>query len=288
MAKKQILFDFFRFQILPKSSIQFKMFDEISISYDELKARKNEFFMDVILNPHLTYSDTFANKLRHKIIFNDGDVVSMKLGKQKSILLTNEEFEDEEYTDFPSVFVIINNNHGKQKIAISRDSNAFSNSFVVAHILEDNLSRMLEKYNLEVVISPILDSAEFWDLVARYESRITKLQFNLIRPNMADISGSFKDEIRELTDSTNSLITKVELNAPKNSTLENINKENDKIRALAEYGIQGGTQTIHMKVKGIRKTIKTEQTIITTKIDSIELLGNPETVGETLRIITEE
>jgi hypothetical protein len=70
--------------------------------------------------------------------------------------------------------------------------------------------------------------------------------------------------------------------------IENINQENDRIKALADYAIQGGSQYIHMKAKGIKKTIKTEKTISKTSIDNLELSGNAEQVMKALESLTTE
>src|SRR5437868_14017644 len=207
------------------------------------------------------YWDRYANDLPFRIVDNEDEVIIMKLGKEKIVTLTNENLYDEEHPDFPNVVIVINNDPEDQTIAISRDIDSFSNSFVVANILEENFSRACNKYNLEVVVNPILDEVDFWNLVTKYKDRITLLRFSLIRPNLANISGTFKDEIRELTDSTNSLVTKVELNAPRDSALENIDQENQRVKDLADYAIQGGSQYIHMKVKGIKNMIRTEKTI---------------------------
>jgi hypothetical protein len=285
MARKQIVFDFFRYQLLPRRSQQLDIFGE-HISLSELKERKNAFFSDVVLSEEMRFIESHGESLRHKIIGVNNDVIIMKLGRRKNVLLTNENLEDEEHPDFPSVYIVINNDPTIQKIAISRDIQAFSNSFVVANILEENFSRACLRFNLEVVVNPILDSADFWDLIAKYKDRIVQLKFNLIRPNLANISGTFKDEIRELTDSTNSLVTKVELNAPKGSTLENIDENNSRIKDLADYAIKGGSQSIHLKVTGLKKTIKTERTISTISIESAELSGSPDSINEALENLT--
>jgi hypothetical protein len=223
MANREIVFDFFRYQLLPKSSRQLTLFGE-TINVEELKARKNVLFQEAILNDEFRYFDSYNEVLKHRIIAVNEDVIIMKIGKQKRVILTNENFEDEEFPDFPSVYVVINNDPSNQRIAISRDIDAFSDSFVVSNILEENFTRICDQFNLEVVVNPILNKADFWDLIEKYKDRIVKLQFNLIRPNLANIVGAFKGEIRQLTDSTNSLVTKVELNSPKGSTLKTSTK----------------------------------------------------------------
>lgn len=255
---------------------------------EEIKQKKNEFLAEVLLGEDLIFFDSHKDKLNHKIIDAKGQFIALKIGKRKKIVLTNEEFEEEEHPDFPSVYVLINNDPTSQRIAISVDANAFSNSFVVANIIEENLSRYLNDYNIEIVVNPILNEYDFWQLIEKYEDRITQLKFNLVKPNLANISGTFKDEIRELTDSTNSMVTKVELNAPKGSTLENINEDNPRVKGLADYAIKGGSQLIHMKVKGIKRMIKTEKTISKISIDEVEVSGDKNQVMEVLESLTKE
>jgi hypothetical protein len=288
MARKKTTFSFFRYQLLPKSSVQISLFDKDPITVEELKERKNEFFMKALKDTPPLFYDSHKDELKFKVIGFEDNLFAFKLGRKKSIILSNENLEDEEHADFPSVFIILDNNSSVQKIAISEDVEAFSNSFVVAKILSDAFTRMCTAYNLEIVVNPILNGHNFWELVHKYENSITQLKFNLVRPNMANISSTFKDDIRQLGDSTNSLSTKVELTAPKDTVLENINERNEGIAALADYGINGGTNYIHLKVKGITRTIKTEKTISKVLIDSLEMTGDPAKVVEALGKLIDE
>src|SRR5437868_8833588 len=153
---KDIVFDFFRYQLLPKNSNQLNLFEEV-LTTEQIRARKNEFFLEAITAVGMYYWDHYANDLPFRIVDNEDEVIVMKLGKKKVVTLTNENLDDEEHPDFPNVVIVINNDPEDQTIAISRDIDSFSNSFVVANILEENFSRACNKYNLEVVVNPILD-----------------------------------------------------------------------------------------------------------------------------------
>lgn len=288
MPKKEIEFSFFRYQLLPKSSKidLFYPLERRNLDVEDLKQRKNEIFRDILQRDSLNIIDSHSGILKYKKYTSNDDLFIFKLGKKKSITIANEDLVDVEQEDYPSVWVIINNDPNVQVIAISSEVEAFSTPFVVANILEENFTRICSDFSLEVKINPILNATDFWNLVSKYQNRITQIKFTLIRPNLANISGTFKDEIRALTDSTNSVETKVELNAPKDGTLENINQDNARIKALTDYSTKGGGQTIKLKVKGLKRIISTEKTISKTEIKSVELSGSPEKVLEMFKEIT--
>jgi hypothetical protein len=281
-------FDFYRYQIIPRSQEPF-VIDGQEYSVDELKAQKNRFFQETVATEGLVYIDSFGTQLRYRILRVEENRFYMKLGKEKEVTLNNRNLQPVNQTDYPSVWVLIDNEPDRQIIAISRDSNAFGNTNAVSNILERNFTNFLGNFNLQVLISPILHKKDFWALIRNYDQRIERLEFLLIRPNMANISGTFKDEIRDLTDSTNSALTRVQLNAPEDQVLENINQDNERIAALADYAVQGGAQHIKVKLKGVKKVIKTEKTISNVSIESLELEGDHMQVTEVFnRILNNE
>ena len=273
---KDVIFDVFRFQIVPISSTnQMVLFSEFT-NIEDLKANKNLYFSQV-LNGINSYYNKQSEALPYKSVHSEGDLIVFRLAAKKGRIIQDSNFTQKEVEDFPDVLVIINNNPQIQKIAISRNIQAFSNSNVVLHILESKYKDLLRAYNLQIYIKPIFKTYEFWQIANQYEGRVQGLEFELIKPNMSNISGSLRESFKSIIDITNSHITKLEMKASKESSLENINSENEDLKGMVDYASEGGGE-ISIKVKGVKRKIKTKKSSTQISIDSIELSGNPDAV----------
>ena len=255
---KEIRFDLFRYQILPKTLRQTTIFDK-EYSVDDLKESKNIFFKQALVNVN-AFFNLSGEVLNHKFDNTDGETIIMLLGPTKFVPLRDKAFKLILNEDHPYVYAIFDNNPSRQVVAISSENKAFSSSFVVANILERSLNVSLDKFSLEVSINPILDRKDFWELIKRYENRITSLRFDIVRPNLSDITKTIGEDIKAVMIDTNSVGAKFELNAPKDRVLENINEENKDLQSLTDPTINGAIE-VTMKAKGVFRPISTNSTI---------------------------
>jgi hypothetical protein len=269
---KTIVYDVFRYQISPKSGKQFEIFGE-EISVNELKARKNAYFHQSLLDIR-NFISAHGKVLAHKIVLDKDNITALKLGPEKTITLQDREFETKTVETVTDVRIIINNEPNIQKVAISRNRDAFETSFVVANILAENLNKLLDSYGLELSINPILVKEDFWKLIKSYEHKITSLRFEIIKPNISNISGSLGEQFKDLVSGTNSQKTILELKAPEGRVLENINEENKPLMEIADYAAKGGASDIRIRVKNVKKVIRTNSTIEKVQIADIEITGN--------------
>lgn len=114
------------------------------------------------------------------------------------------------------------------------------------------------------------------------QNRISHLGFELIKPNLANISESLEDELKGLIEDANSHKSRVELNAAKGAFLENIDETNDRIGTLVEFSSRGGGN-IFIRLTGLKRKIQINKQIIKeTSIGKIELEGASEDVIKTL------
>ena len=128
----------------------------------------------------------------------------------------------------------------------------------------------------------MFENSYFWDLIREHENRITRVEFEFVTPNMANISSSLEDTLKQLSKDTNAAISELELKSDPLSALK-ISNNNPTIRGLAEYISQGGGN-ISMKVRGIRKTIKTSNSSKEIQIDNIHLESSyPEHIIKIMR-----
>lgn len=173
----------------------------------------------------------------------------------------------------PYSFIIINNDPKVQKIAISHNPDAFSYPNVVKNILQKILRRELGKYGLNIEIESLFDKSEFWDTVKQHKHEIKRIQFEFIKPNLANISGSLDKSIKALQNKVNGHKSKLEFEAPTNGVLENINKNNKQINGLVDYSSEGGGN-IKMKIKGLKKLYNTESSNVSVEINELDLEGS--------------
>src|SRR5699024_5575866 len=157
-----------------------------------------------------------------------------------------------------------------QKIAISDNKDAFSNQDVVKNILLKILRRDLNRYGLNIEIEALFDTISFWRYVAKHKDQITYINFRYIKPNLANISSS-------LTEDFNINESNISVKAPKNGTLENIDKDNKNINGLVKYTSEGAG-TIKLKAKGVRKVMNTKENPTITTVEDIQIEGAPEQV----------
>jgi hypothetical protein len=275
------VFDLFRYQLVPQKTLQLKLFHK-PITIEELKKNKNTYFAEA-LNGIKKLQRKDEDELSFKICNLGKDFFLIKLGPKKGVKVQDEDFIKQTVPNYPDVEIFINNSKDTQGIAISRNRQAFSNSFIVANLLEKNFGRILRDYDLAIYIHPILKKDEFWAIVKSYENRITQIRFELIKPNLADISGALKDDLRTLMDSTNSHKTYLEINAARESCLENINRGNENLSSVVDY-VASGAGSVCLKAKGISVKMYANRDITKAiEVDSLEISGDMGDVLERLK-----
>jgi hypothetical protein len=275
------IFDLFRYQLVPQKTLQLKLFDK-PITVEELKRNKNSYFAEALNGIKKLHRNNEVG-LSFKLCNLNKNYFLIKLGPKKGVKVQDEDFNKQTVPNYPDVEIFINNHADTQGIAISRNYQAFSNSFIVANILENNFGRILREYDLAIYINPILKKDEFWAIVKRYEKRIIKIRFELIKPNLADISGALKDDLRDLMDRTNSHKTYLEINAAKESILENINKENENLNSIVTYAASGAG-TISLKARGVSVKMYADRDITREiEIDSLDVTGEMSDVLDKLK-----
>lgn len=107
--------------------------------------------------------------------------------------------------DHPSLYVLIDNREdGKQVIAIENRTQAFSDTKVVAGIMEESFNRYLNVQRLEVNVRAKYHTHEFWDVVSEYEQGIASVKFSFPYPNLPEISDMVGEYYTDLAKRTNS------------------------------------------------------------------------------------
>lgn len=287
MTKKPArpVFQLYRYQILPLSqTFQRSFFDDRINSFEELVQKKNELFADAIKSiENWEYS---KGEIIYRFEAEDEDFLIFRMGVLRKINLHTKEFSERETEDWPAIFIVINNDPKIQTAAVQLDSRVFQHTQTVARILEDNLNRLLRRNNLGVYFEPLFEKGNFWETVERYPNQIMKASFDLISPNMANISEGLKIDLGALHRSTNTKRTKLELNSDEGATLT-LRRDDPTINSLVDYASEGGG-TISIKIVGMKRTITTSDSIKETIIDeAIIKTDDPKLLAKQLEMLLE-
>ncbi len=281
---KILNFHIFRFHLNPISneSQQIELFANEKKTPEELKEKKNDFFNETLQELNFYKDDRNPLKLEH---FENGFYL-IKLAQKKSTRIV-QDFEDFEVNNEPFVYIILNNNPKVQKIAISENSEAFSEPKVVKNILEKLFNKNLAKFGLGVAIEELFKKESFWKFVNSHKYEIKLIDFKYIRPNLANISNSLPDDFRNFTDNVNSKESHIVIKAPENGILENIDKSNTAINGLVEYTSEGAGD-IKLQIKGIKKRYSTKENPVTIQISETQIEGPAEQVIKVYQSIISE
>ena len=272
MASKAIRFNLYRFQLLPTSKNIQKSFDRDIESVEDLRRAKNSIFGEVITS--IKEFDYSYSELRHRVMLEDEEFVVIRLGVERDIDRVTEDFDRENVESWPFVHILINNNPTVQKIAVQRNRDAFSDTRTVTNILQDNINPLLRNYQLGFYIEPIFEKSEFWAVVDKYPDRITRVSFELISPNLANLSKALSEDLKDLATDTNTHKTNLDIKSNPESHLV-LERDNEQLDSLAEY-TSGGGGSVTFKVRGIKKKITTDESVSEITIDEIDLEASNE------------
>lgn len=268
---KTVIFEIYRFHLLPITTNQISLFENEIMTYDELVEKKNQFFDEIVQNLQNNNQD-----LPIELYSSEGSSYLFRLANPKTTLIYRDFAEITEKTE-PYIYIIVNTDPQIQKIAISRNTEAFSTSSASKNVLDKILKKYLLPYKLSIEFEQMFQSGTFWSYVKKYDGRIKSIDFEIIKPNLSKISQSIKDSLKPLIESTNSHKTHLKLDAPKEGVLENINTGNKLVDGLVSYSSEGGGN-ISMKIIGMKAMVKTENMTTTKKIDEIQIKGSPDQI----------
>ena len=254
---KQSAFQVFRYQLLVDKTLQKSMFDKYETA-EELRNDKNNILQNILVNDKFRFTSE-SSEIESKHITSYGYMNYFRVGAKRKIKVSKKDFTEDYIETYPNIIVAVNNHPSVQKIAIQNNIQAFQDCKIVSHFIQKSLENKLDHYNLSFIIEPTYDKKEFWNLVKQYPMRIKQVAFDLVSPNMANISKNLKLDLKSLYNDTNAERTSLELNAKEESFLD-IKEASKFISSLVEYSAEGGGN-ISMKVQGISKKLHTAQSV---------------------------
>lgn len=292
MLREKHNFELYRYQIIPINRTQLDLFDNSENNIDKLLKNKNRYFIEAFNNlcstSHLDEIDGVRKILFKKVFpikdFDESEVFIYLMATPKSVTMETDKFTTKELENYPKVYVVVLNNPYEQIIAIEKRTTAFPNTQNAINKLSFQLNRVLELHNLNVHINPIYDKKVFWDFIKG--KSIKKLEFNLITPNMSNISKALSDDLKNLAKTSNTSRTDLRLNASENTSLT-IQQDNPIINDLLEYSSQGGGN-VKVQFNGAKRLININKGISIFSCDSISLEGSPKYLKDIILSIVPE
>lgn len=276
---KIISFEIYRFHLLPITTNQISLFER-GMTYEELVEKKNAFFDEIVQDLQNRTQD-----FPIELYSTEGKSYLFRLANPKKTTIYRNFADIPENTE-PYIYIIINTDPLVQKIAISRNSEAFSTPNASKNVLLNIFSKYLKFYGLSIDFEQLFESNTFWSYAKKYNGRIKSIDFEIIKPNLSKISYTIKDSLKPLIESTNSHKTHLKLDAPVEGSLENIDKDNKLVNGLVSYSSEGGGN-ISMKIIGITARITTDKMVTTKKISEVNIKGSPDQVIKVWKDITE-
>lgn len=269
------IFKAYRYQLLPLDRNRTKdLYRELSLSTEQLIERKNNFFAQAI------GSMSIDPRLKFSIERRTGDLFKIKIAPSRPLTRETQDSKKETIENWPHVDAYILNHPDDQILLIQDRSSAFSSTDVVVGFITKGTRHQLENVGLSLHIKPMFDENFFWNLAEIHKNKITSVEFQFITPNMANISKTLAQELKDLGKQTNASMEQITLRS-QSSTLD-LSKSNKTLQGLVEYTSQGAGN-ISVKVQGLRKRIKTSDTMRSVQLSELELSGSSEDVVAMIR-----
>jgi len=279
MSSKSTQFELFRYQLLPIDRfLQGNLLTGVG-SIEELISRKNDFFYEAVSGTK-NFSDS-RNETITKKLYEDKDFFLLKVAHNRSIHRETKEFKDEIIDNWPSILIAIWNHPDQQMIAVQKRTTAFSTCESAVKMILNALSSQLEHHHLRAIQEPLFEKQQFWSLLHKYEGRVKSVEFEIITPNMANISGSLPDDLKEFAKHTNSTRNKLKIESDPDAPLH-LEEANPVLQGLVNYSGDGGGN-ISLKIDGVQKKYNTSKTVKEIHLGEMEMQGNAESIAEVIK-----
>jgi hypothetical protein len=273
------VYDLYRYQLLPAPEFQRDLFEGKELTAEELRAQKNElFFLILSTIPDFSHRGVETTK---RILFKSDTCIVFKVGVQKSVDRDTKELNKEKVESWPNATVIVDNAPSVQGIAVLRNPQAFSSTRILVDHLDKAISALLKPKGLTIEIREQFNSVDFWAVVSENKGKVQRIRFEMVAPNMANISDALTVDLRSLNRDAHSQRVDLELNAAQGSALE-VDNTNALVNGCVDYSSKGGGD-IAVKIQGMRKEVRTSTAVKSVEVDSFEITGDASQVVSEIR-----
>lgn len=249
-ARKIRKFVIYRYQLLAKidptqPQLVYSTPEKSYSSIEELRKSKNAIFASLIQKIEFKWS---YGEITHDVVYSENDTILIKMAVDRPTPLRTPDFKTSMHDDWPWIFIFIDNNPERQYITVEVNREAWSSHNGLINMLQTNLNQYLNNYFLLVEIKPVIEKKAFWEFVDKHKGKIEVVEFDMISPNMSNISSKVKWPLQEIRDQYNATRQKVRLENNAGTSIDI--KRDEMITSMADYSSQG-CGTTKFKVKGL-------------------------------------
>lgn len=271
-------FRVYRYQLLPIDRHTDDLYGGLTTA--ELIEQKNTIFSKTI--PFIRSYRHRGSDLSVRVDNADSnEVFVISVASRRALTRETPDFRKEQIENWPHVTAFILNRPDEQYIVVQDRPTAFANTDTVVKIIQSSTRISLQKAGLRMHVESVFSEKYFWELAQQYKDRITFVEFEFITPNMANISSTLSDTLRELAKDTNSSQSNIQLRSDPASALK-LDPEDPVVHGLVDYTSQGGGD-ISIRVRGMRKRIQTSSSVREIELDDLQMSVPPEQLGEIIR-----
>lgn len=266
-------FNMYTYQFNPTISIPIgSLFDEyFSQEQDKIMSKKNDVFEKVVLTA-IEDSEFYhrSRRLSAQLLFNKDNLIVFRIANKRKFILEKEFVESIE-TNEPSTLVLIYNDGDVQRMAIEQHRDAFPDTDIVAKIIQNAASRLLQSDQLNVVIRKEYCETEFWNFVRENPNQIQMIRFEFEYPNLPRLREHIGDVIKAAGKSISGDKATIQYEATNNGL--NLEEGNQVLQQLNRASSEGGNPII-FRLRGQRVHYKTGETTVTKEIDELEITAD--------------
>lgn len=245
------------------------LFDESFVQeQDKIMSQKNVVFEKVILKSIQDTEFYHRNcRLSSQLLFQQNEVLVFKIANKRKIVIEKEFVESTE-TNEPSVLIIIYNNDNVQRIAIEQNRCAFSDTDIVAKVIQKTATRLMKNDRLNVIIRKEYHQTEFWNFVKENPNQIQMIRFEFSYPNLPRLRYFVSDVIKNAGKSISGDRAIVQYEATKGGLI--LDDTNETLTHLNRVSSDSGCP-ITFRLRGKRECFKTGKTTKTKEIDELDI-----------------
>ena len=279
MNNKSNVFELFRYQLLPVDRfMQPDLFREIS-SVEQLLEKKNQIFQEALAAQDDFSSRKHVTEVKKRV--EESDFFLYQIAHNKKINRETRDFRKEPIDTWPSILVAVWNHPDKQYIAVQKRTTAFASSETVVKLILGKIEPQLTHVNLRAVYEPLFEKQQFWSMLRQHQGKIKSVEFEIVTPNMANISGTLPDDLKAFAKCTNSTRNKLKIESEPDASLH-LDKDNPTLKGLVDYSSSGGGN-ISVRIDGVKKTYNTARTVKEIALGELEMSGSSEQVVAALK-----
>ena len=239
MKESKYTFEYYRYQLVPNKVVQLTI-DTVPYTTDKLKEKKNEFFSLLLKSLVLKNNDRELKIYRPYSVDN---VFILLVANNRQVEYIKD-LEEKHIESEPFSIIIVDNNPKEQIIAIRNNRKAFSSADTLKNILYKTMNDALSYYNLEMHVEPISLENDFWAAIHDSGKDVYKITYEIIKPNVTNISKALDEDIKNFIDKTNSHKTTLSIEASTNGQLTNINRNDKDLSGLTRYSTDGAGRAV--------------------------------------------